>query len=270
MDALTGILRGATELVVTPFDYLGAFWGLTIFSLLSGVGMLWIVGKTTPQKAVEHARNKMDSAVYEIRLFLDSPKRVLISLGRLIVNSILYVAYMMPAFLILAPPLLLVFLHLEPRHGLEPVPLNTPFVVSVDLADGVDPRSLTVGPDHDGLEITAPPMVVASKNAVYLRAVATKKGTLDLPIEVDGTTVRKEVVTDPAATEVAPDRSSGWDLWLSIGDEARLSGPVTKISVPQEASDPSYFGIHMAWWVYWLILAMISAFGLRKRLGVNL
>ncbi len=254
---------------LTPFDWLGPFWGLTLLSLLSGVGMLWVVGKTTPQSLVERSRNKMDSAIYEIRLFIDSPKRVLLSLGRLISNSLLYIAYMMPAFVILALPLTFMYLGLETRHGMEAVATNQPFVISVDLADGVDGSALTYA-TSDGLEITAPPLYIASEQAVYLRGKLKSPSEESIRFIVAGDAVTKRIVGDPSAVQMAPDRASGLDLFISYGPESNLTGPVTGISVSHEMKDNEYLGIGMPWWFWWLLLMMISAFGLKKRMGVAL
>jgi hypothetical protein len=269
MGTITYILRAGMEGLLTPFDWLGPFWGLTIVSLLSGVGMLWVVGKTTPQKLVERSRNKMDSAVYEIRLFLDSPKRVAISLGRLMGNSLLYVAYMMPAFVILALPMIFMYLSLETRHGMEAIPVNHPFVISIELADGVDGRQLSVTPSED-VVITAPPVYVASEQRVHLRAEAKKQSSSSLHFDVGGRAVEKLIVSDPGATQMAPERESGANLLISYGPESNLDGPITSISVPHGAKDTSYLGIGMPWWLWWLILMMVAAFGLKKPMNVAL
>ena len=269
MGAIVGFLRTVIEGIVTPFDYLGPFWGLTLLSFLSGVGMLWVVGKTTPQKLVERSRNRMDSAIYEIRLFIDSPKWVLRGVGRLLSHSVLYIAFMLPAFVILAVPLGMMYLSLEIRHGMEPVPVGRNVVVAIELAEGVNGRGLELQVPET-LKLTAHPMYVASKNAVYLRMTPTKATTSTLKIVVDGTTVEKQIVSNAAATKMAPDRASGLDLFLSYGAEARLDGPVTGIQVPHESRTESYLGIDMPWWLWWLLVMMVAAFGLRKRLGVAL
>jgi hypothetical protein len=253
---------------MVPFDLLGPFWGLTLLSLLSGVGMLWVVGKTTPQKLVERARNRMDSAVYEIRLFLDSPKRVAISLGRLISNSLLYIATMLPAFVILAVPLAFMYLSLEARHGLEAIELNEPFVVSVKLADGVDGRTVSFTPG-EGLEITSPPMYAKSEQAVYVRAVMTKPITTDIHVDLGGRAETKRIIADPKAQQMEPDRASGIDLFLSYGPESSLDGDITAISVPHAGKASLFLGAK-SWMLWWLFMMMVSAFGLRKQMGVTL
>lgn len=257
------------EGILTPFDYLGPFWGLTLLSILSGIGMLWVVGKTTPQKRVEKSRNQMDSAVYEIRLFLDSPKRVVISLGRLVSNSLLYIAYMLPAFVILAIPLGIMFLGLETRHGMEAIAVDKSFVAVVELADGVDGSKLSVS--GEGVEITAPPLYVKDEQVVYVRMEAHKVGTLKADFSL-GRNVEKLIVTDPDALQMAPDRTTGLDLFISYGPESNLDdGQIKAIRVPHEAKDDtSYLGIDMPWWIWWLLWMMIAAFALKKPMGVSL
>ena len=257
------------ESLVGLFDHLGPFWGLTLLSILSGIAMLWVVGKTTPQKLVERARNRMDSAVYEIRLFLDSPKRVVISLGRLMSNSLLYIAAMLPAFVILAVPLAFMYLSLDARHGLEAISVDQPFVISVQLADGVDGRTVTVTPD-DGIEITSPPLYVASKNAVYVRAVARRPVASAVHVDVAGRVETKIINANPDAEQMAPDRASGMGLFVSYGPESAVDGDITAIRVPHQTKDGRYLGINMPWWVWWLFLMMVAAFGLRKPMGVTL
>ncbi len=269
MGTIVGTIRMIIEGILTPFDALGPFWGLTLLSILSGIFMLWVVGKTTPQKRVEKARNQMDSAVYEIRLFLDSPVRVLLSLWRLIINSLLYIAYMMPAFVILAIPLGIMFLGLETRHAMDPIEVNRPFVATVELADGVDGSKLVVG--GEGIEVTAPPLYVKSEQKVYVRLVAKTVGTLEASFAIDKP-VTKEIVTDPDAVQMSPDRASGFDLFVSYGPESRLEdGQITAIGVVHPVNeDTRYLGIAMPWWVWWLLLMMIAAFALKKPMGVTL
>jgi hypothetical protein len=255
------------EGLLTPFDWLGPFWGLTLLSILTGIFMLWVVGKTTPQKLVKKSRNKMDSAVYEIRLFIDSPKRVGLSLLRLIGSSFSYTACMLPAFVVLALPLTFMFLSLQPRHGMDPLPINEPFVVSLELADGIDGRKLVTTPS-EGLEVTAPPLYVESKGEVHVRVVARKEGTLRLHFDVGGRAVEKLIVTDPNALQMAPERATGLDMFISYGSEPGLDGPITSITVEHKWKDVSVYLSRWAWWG--ILVMMVAAFGLRKQFNVTL
>jgi len=269
METIARILRRGMEGLLTPFDLLGPFWGLTILSVLTGIGMLWVVGKTTPQKLVELARAQMDSAVYEIRLFLDSPKWVLDSLGRLIENSMIYIASMLPAFLILAIPLGIMFLSLEARYGLEPIAVGKSFVISVKLADDVDGRQVQFQADK-GVEITSPLMYVASEHMVYARAKATSKTNSSVTVAVGKQRARKSIVTNPQSLQMAPERSSDLDQFFSFGPEPPVGGDIVSIQVPHQSRHRRYLGISMPWWLWWLGVMMIAAFALRKPMGVTI
>ena len=176
---------------------------------------------------------------------------------------------MMPAFVILALPLTFMYLGLETRHGLVPIPTNQPFVITIDLADGIDGNGLASSTSA-GLEVTAPPLYVASEQAVYVRAELRKPSTETIVLTLDGSKVEKQIVGDANAAQMAPDRASGIDLFISYGPEADLDGSITGISVAHKAKDNSYIGIGMPWWLWWLTLMMIAAFGLKKRMGVAL
>jgi len=208
------------EGLMRPFDMLPPMLGLCLLSLLTGIGVLWVVGKTTPQQTVKHARDRMDSAVYEIRLFLDSPKRVVLSLGRLIFNSVVYIASMLPAFIILAIPLGMMALSLESRYGLAPLQQNTPVVVQVELAPEALGRELRVeaGP---GLSITSPLMFVEDTHEVFFRMEAHQPTNSTLTFQLGDEVVHKDVSLEP---NVAPDRASGLARFTSLGQKQVFKG----------------------------------------------
>ena len=69
MSVVMDAIRGGIELLLWPFDQLPDTVALTLISVLSGIGMLWVFGKTTPQRLVGLSRDRMTAAIYEMRLF---------------------------------------------------------------------------------------------------------------------------------------------------------------------------------------------------------
>lgn len=272
MDTLIHGLRSALELGLAPFDALPRFWGLTLLSALSGAFMLWVVGKTTPQRRVDIARARMASAIYELRLFLDSPGRILRSQARLLGWSFAYVGYVMPAFLILSLPFGLLYFHLDVRHGQAPLPVGTPVVIQVSLDQGTDPATVAPGDLPEGLRVTAPPLRAMDEHRVYLRAVIDTPGTYTLPVRVGDEVIEKRLVADPGALAVSPERCRGLCLLDSYGHEPLLPGDsgVTSIAVAHPAAPQSWLGTSMPWWVYALLLATAAALALRRPLNVTL
>ncbi len=276
-------VRTAVEASLWPFLQLSPFWSVTIISAIMGVFMLWVVGKTTPQERIERARARMAAAVYEMRLFLDSPGRIIRAQGRLLSGSFLYVAYMMPAFILLGVPMWLYYLHLDSHYGQKPLPTNHDLVVVVTLADGVASSSGSVLDSiavaesvPAGLRITAPPVRERGGDdgaaQVYLRVRAEAPGQYVLPIQVGDHVVEKRLAIESVPT--SPARVKGW--WNMLfgeiyGHEALLpsDSPIDEISVPHEADPTTWLGMPW-WWLYGLLVATIVALALRRPLGVTL
>ena len=265
-----GLRRGG-ELLVAPFDLLAPVWALVLIALITAVLMVLVVGKVTPQKKIAVARSKMASAIYEIRLFLDSPKRVFASQGRLLWSGFVYTWYLMPAFLVLSLPLALLYVHLEPRYGLTGLEPGSQSVLVIDLADGADGYAVGVGDMPSGLAVTAPTVVDEEAGTVYMRLDANTSGVYELPITIGEHTVTKSIAVGEQ-DQVAPIRTSGADILWNIGLEQPIESgaPIESIEVVYPAADQEWFGLGMPWWLFWLLAATIAALVVKRPLGVEL
>jgi hypothetical protein len=263
-------LRWPAELAVSLFDPLPAWLGLTLFSALSGIGMLWVVGKTTPQKRLERARDQIGAAIYELRIFIDSPRRVFSAQGRLIGWSLGYTALLLPSFLVLGPPLVLFYLQLELRHGIAPLEPNNPHVLQVDLAPETASRAIApiAGP---GVQVTAPAVHAKDTDRLYLRVeIDGAEAERTLQLKVGDQVVSK--LLSSGTSRASPERVSGAAMLWAMGWEPPLpaDGAVRAVRVPHPERPQRWLGIGMPWWVYWLIVATITALAFRRRLGVVL
>jgi hypothetical protein len=272
MDTLIHGVRSAIEYGLVPFDALPPFWALTLLSAVSGAFMLWVVGKTTPQRRVEVARARMASAIYEMRLFLDSPVRIVRSQARMLGWSFAYIGFMLPAFVILSLPLGLLALHMEVRYGQAALPAGVPVVVTVTMEPGRDLAGVAPGELPPGVRVTAPPLRVADEGRVYLRALIERPGTYMLPVRVGDTVVEKRLVADPGASEMHAERCRGACLLASFGDEPPLPDDlgVASIAVEHPDADQSWLPLGLPWWGYWFLVATIAALALRRPMKVTL
>jgi hypothetical protein len=265
-------LRVLVELLLWPLDRLPPLLSLTLLGAVTGVAMLWVVGKCTPQRWVERARSRMSACVYEVRLFMDSPRRVFGSQGRLLGWSGVYIATMLPALLVILAPLGLLYLHLEARHGLAPLPVGEPLVVRADVAPGVD-GDLLVAEGGPGVEVTAPPVFDRDAGRVYFRVVVAEPGERELTVRAGERAAVKALRAGESgrAAMAAPERASGLALLWTLGDESPLSGdaPVRSIAVNHPPLERSW--LYMPWWwLYWLLVATVVALLLHRRFDVAL
>jgi len=268
VGTVLGKIRQAIELLLWPLDQLPPLAALSILSVITGVVLLWLVKKTSPQKIVGRARDQMTASIYEIRLYLDAPNRVFASQGRLIKWSAIYIGAMLPALFAAALPLGLLYLHLETRYGLDALEQNQSAMVRVDLAEGTDGSAL-VATGPSGLEISSTQVYIAAENAVFLKVTPRDGVSHTLTLAVDGETAEKRVPVAGSGERAAPDRLSGLGLLWQIGDEAPLDGAIEGIAVSHPASTRSWLGLPW-WWAYWLLLATVAALLLRKRMDVSI
>ena len=232
--------------------------------------MLAVVRRASPQRLVQRAKGRMAASIYEMRLFLDAPGRVLAAQGRLFAWTAVYLASLVPAALLLSPPLALLFLHLEPRHGLAPIAAPATVVARIELAPGVDGRAIDVGCD-DALAITAPTLYAEDEQALYVRLAVRRPGTHRIYVRAGESTVAKSIVADPNAAVVLPARTGGLAHLWSLGTEPPPgTGSIRAISIPHPDHPKSWLGLAIPWWLYWLGLATLLALLLARRRGVAL
>lgn len=267
MARFAAAVRSAIDLLLRPFDALAPLWVLLVASLITAVAILLVVRVTTPARWVDRARSQVAACIYEIRLFLDSPRRVLAIQGRLLYWSGAYILSLTPAFLVMTAPMGLLFLQLDLRLGYRPLPTETPLVVRVDL-DGAAGQTLTASAGDWG-RVTAPPLFDAERERVYLRVVIDKPGTHELEIASGGHTVEKRLVAG-AATRMSPERSSGASMWWALTDEDPLPADsgIASISVPHPGTTTHF--LWMPWWIFWLVVSTVMALALKRPMRVSI
>jgi hypothetical protein len=270
LEAVIHALRWSIEMLVRALDWLPALMSLGLVSSLTALLMLVVVRIASPQKLIARARDRMAACIYEMRLFLDAPGRVLRAQGRLFGWTAVYLVGLLPAALAATPVLALLYLHLETRHGLAPLPAPSTVVLRIELADGAKRLPVTVRP-VGAVKVTAPLVRAEDEAAVYARLAIGAPGRHRVTVTAGGEMVDKRLDADPAAARVSPQRRAGWGHLVSLGDEPPPPGRVIRaVSVQHPERPQSWLGLAVPWWLTWLVAATAIALLLRRRLGVAL
>jgi hypothetical protein len=98
------IVRDSIDMLLGWLNWLPPLAAILVLSAPVGVLALWIFGKTTNQKLIRAAKDAMAASVYEMRLFIDSPKRILLAQARLLWWSGRYTALTLVPLAIMALP----------------------------------------------------------------------------------------------------------------------------------------------------------------------
>lgn len=269
LDSVISAVFLASDYVLRPLDLVSARIGLVCFSVASGAGLLWLFGKFSNQKMLARTRDRISAAIYEVRLFIDSPRRIVSAQARILYWSLRYVLLTIPPISIIAIPLGLLWPHLEARYGLQPLPTDRPVLLRVVQTEAAESLpSLRV---PDGVELTAPPLHIHGEKQTYFR-LRLSAGVHELSVELGGSKVTKQLVADTEASRVSAGRAAGFRHLLSIGNESVVSSRsgIDRIEVHHEPREVGFVGLRMPWWIAWLVLSTISALLLRKRMRVVL
>jgi hypothetical protein len=266
MDHVAHAVRWSIDALLGVVDGLPAAASLAIVAALTALVMLAVVRRTTPQRLVVRARSRIAASIYEMRLYLDDPRAVLAAQGRLVGWSAVYLACILPAAIVLVVPLGLLYLELEVRHGLAPFAPPADVVVRVELADPRSSPDVVVEP----LGTAAVTAVVRSpvEGAVYARVAIARPGTHHVIARLGRDAVAKQIVADPGAAVVVPERRGGIARLWTLGTEPPpASDAIVGVSVQHPERDAR---LPVPWWAYWLGLSIGFALLLRRRLGVAL
>jgi hypothetical protein len=273
MDGLASLLKQLAEAVLWPFDMMPRRLGLVMFSVVTGLLLLLLVGKVTPQNRLKHAREQMSSAIYELRLFLDSPRRIFMAQARLVLWSLNYLAFLLPAFVVLLPVLALLYGPLEVRYGLQPLRADQNVLVRVELKEPAPSAEQATVDGGENVRLAAPPVLIADEPALYLKVAVAETGQHRIRIQGPGWDVDKRISADPSPeAKVSAERRAGLSHLLALGTEAPLpsDGPVTAVTIAHTARTQNWGGVDLPWWLVWLLVATAVALAFKKRFGVTL
>jgi hypothetical protein len=252
------------ETLLRPLDELAPWASLAVVGALTAVILLVVIRWTSPQRRIRHARSQMAAALFEMRLYLDHPLQLLRAQARLFGWTIVYVLYLVPSMVVLVAPLGLLFVHLEVRHGLAPLPAPSTTVVRVEVAPGISPRDVAIS--------AAQPLAVTARvhaddeHAVYARVELRARGSYPIVVRAGADRATAQLIADPDASVVSRERNHGIAQLWAFGTEPPLDGEAIRsitIPYPDRASP-----FAVPWWLYWLGIATVLAIALRRRFAV--
>lgn len=167
-----GVVRGALDLlfdaVTWPLGGLDPLWSLLLVSLLSGIWMILLFKRTSPQESIRRLRRKMGAQALGMLLFLSSPLQVFRLAGGLLWSNLRYLAMILLPLAVIALPFGLTYGQLEARYSHGYLTAGDTLTATLGYAEEVPPDEDVISSSH-GL-IPLPPLVtVDSLRQVSLR-----------------------------------------------------------------------------------------------------
>ena len=241
-------------------------------SIVIGLAMVVLFGWTSDQKAIKIAKDQLKAHLLAVRLFRDQLHVVMGSYGKVLRGTGRYLRLAFMPLLYVIIPITFLIIQLDRYLGSTPVPVNTPFLMSVEAssADAMNSVSLDLPPE---ISMTAPPVHVAAENVVVWRLQAEKPGHYDVQVLAGAQSTTKKVCAGKDVARISPVRLRGqfWDRFFSSAEPAiSAEVPIDAITVnyPDRNIDIAGYGVN--WIVLFFVLSMVAGFAFKEILGIQI
>ena len=269
VDGFNTLLRVLVSGFAGLFGTLNPLVGLSIASVLIGIAMLWVVGKTSNQPAIVRAKKRMQARLLEMRIYRDEPGLLFRAQGHLVLENFRYVGHMLRPALFLALPMVLLYSHFDAVYGRRPLQVGEHALLSVDtLLSGSDIRlsgSNEVAVDSVSVGPTAASQVV-------WRIRATGEGQADLILQTPEGRISKSALATDGLAYVSATRSASWweRLLVAPGESGFESEAVRRVEISYAPRQIGVAGWDTHWVIWFLVISLVSAFLLKGFFGVAL
>ncbi len=276
MSILNTLLQGLFDALLYPFRGFHPLVGLTVISLVTGIGFLYVFKWTSDQDKMEVVKRRIHAGLFEIRLFNDDLRAILRSQGDILRHNTSYIRLSLVPLLWMIVPLVLMAGQLMFNYAYQGLVPGDQTLVQVALDDdwqGDRPPAELVVPA--GLRIDAGPVWIPALRELTWRVAIEKQGSYELALQWDEETYTKalEVTGDVVRrSPVRPD--TGIFAQLLYPAEAPLppEAPIKRISISYPEADLGLLteGNELLWMLVYIVVTVVFAFALRKPLGVTI
>ena len=114
------VINGIFNVIFAPFAGMHPAIGLLVISVVTGIVMLLIFGKTSNQRAIRHAKGKLKAHISEIWLFRDDLPQMLIAFVRVMGNTGRYFLHSLRPLIFIMLPVVIIMVMLGVRYQHRP------------------------------------------------------------------------------------------------------------------------------------------------------
>lgn len=276
MALLNNLMTILFNAVFAPFRGLDPIWSMLAVSLVTGVVMVWIFGKTSNQKAITAVKNRISGNLLAVRLFQDDIRVVLGINARILRYTGIYFLLSLVPMIYMLVPVLLLLTQLNLNFAYRSLEAGETVILTAKLRDAAALEDLA------NIRLELPGGVVAETPGVRewgprpsvtwrLRVVEGPGG--DAVIRIGNEEVRKRIQIGKGWTAVSALRTGGglWEQLLWPGEDPLPAGNnfrAVEIAYPE--LNLSLFGFSINWLVLFFILSLVFGFAFKDVLGVKI
>ena len=272
------ILRAITsafDAVMTPFAKLHPWVGLAVVSVVTGIVMLLIFGKTSNQTKIAETKDKLKAYVMEMWIFRNDTLIMFSAIGRVLRSNLQYLRHSLRPLVFLMLPVLIIMVQLGIRYADGPLMPGDRAVVSVRLKKGTAPSRAgleLVAPK--GVRVTSPALRIDARGEVNWEIMAEQPGHHELALDTAAGTIHKTLDVGPTRRlgkvgAVKP-RANSWNAFLSPS-EPPIPGDsvVESIHVTYPHRELRFLGFTVHWLLAFFVISVAAGFALKGVFGIE-
>jgi uncharacterized membrane protein (DUF106 family) len=271
---LSGITR-AFDVMLAPFAGLNPWVGLLVVSVVTGVVMLLIFGKTSNQKKITETKDKLKAYIMEMWIFRNDTLVMFSAIGNVIRSNLQYLRHSLRPLLFIFVPVLVIMVQLGIRYGNQPFEPGDTTILSVELSDGVRPTDADVELTSSmGLRVLSPPLRIDAEHQVDWKLQALMPGTHEIALRVGDEVLTKSVAVGPerrveTLADIRPTAGT-WSAFLYPSEAPIPRGSVVKaIRVGYPARELGLFGLNVHWLLAFFVVSVVAGFALKGVFGID-
>jgi hypothetical protein len=275
MDSSNQFLTSVGDLLLAPFRNC-AGTGLVFWSVITGVLMTYVFGKTSNQRALRNAADGIRAQLFAVKLFKEDLFVTFQCQIALLKFTGMRLLHSIPPMIVMAVPLLLVLTQLAMRYEHRPLVKGERAVVALhvkpDRWKEVRDVALMSG-DRFVVETEA---LRDERNSTILwrvRAAGSESDRLQWHLNRDSIVKDLPISATEGFLLTANPIRPGALLWDRLSSPAErglpTASPVSSIEIQLRARETPILGWNIPWWATFFVVAMIAALIAGKFLGVQ-
>ena len=275
MNKLNAFLTQAGEFLLAPFRNHPAT-GLVFWSVVTGIVMTYVFGKTSNQRALRRAADNIRAQLFAVKLFKEDLVVTFQCQMKLLRSTGMRLMHSLPPMLVMIVPLLLILTQLAMRYEFRPLVEDEQAVVALHIKPDTWKESRNITLDSaDGFVVETESLRDEKNFTIYWRLRAGSHESKLLQWNIGDQTISKllPMSTTPNALQVSNPKRPGVSRWDQVLYPAESSlpadSPVESIDIQLTRRDTPILGWRVPWWATFFLVSMLVAFVAGKFMGVQ-
>ena len=275
MNVINAPLNWLADLLLAPFAA-APLAGLLFWSAVAGVAMTYVFGKTSKQKSIRRAADRVRAQMLAVKLFKDDLSVTLQCQVELMKATGARLWHSVPPMLVMIVPFALILSQLALRYDRRPLQPGEDTVVAMRLAPEVWEEFQNVELEViKGVVVETDSLRDQDAMSLYWRVRAEGDQSVTLRWQFGDEAIEKElaIAADTGRLSHVSVRRPGPEMFARLLHPGEpgfdRASPVQDITVQYPLRTTPIFGVDVPWWATFLIVSMAVALLVRRFLRVE-